>query len=436
MKKIALIFIVIFSLINTYSLTAQSDALPADTKKIPLGGNSYLKVRGASERVTDKGFQAWTNAESIFSTYFRVNGEGDLRLYLEYGTDADGNGIEVACKGKTFSLALPAPRTGKDTVVYIGTIENCGAGYVEVDFRGKTRQGKTFATPSALLVGGRAAESMNYVGDFSYYWGRRGPSVHISYRIPSEITAEWFYNEVTVLKGFDPTGSYFMANGFSGGYFGMQVNSATERRILFSVWSPYETDNPDQIPEEYRVKLVRKGEGVTINDFGNEGSGGQSFLVYNWKAGNTYRFLNRIRPVENGYTEYTAYFFAPETGRWRLIAQWRRPKTQSYYKGAHSFLENFDNNMGHVTRKAYYRNQWVYTTDGQWVELLDGKFTVDATGRPGWRMDYKGGLEGKGFFLQNCGFFNDYVPADTEFRRASSGKPPKVNLKKIEGIEK
>ena len=65
-----------------------------------------------------------------------------------------------------------------------------------------------------------------------------------------------------------------MAIGFGEGYFGMQVNSATERRILFSVWSPQSTDNPNEISGDNKVELLQKGDGVTINEFGGEGSGG------------------------------------------------------------------------------------------------------------------------------------------------------------------
>jgi hypothetical protein len=436
MRRIILLAIILISFINIYGQISrravQAASLPEYTKKIPLGGNSYVRVRGTSEYVSDTGFQAWTSTKSVFSTYFRVNTEGNLRLYLEYSASTGNSNIEVACKDKMFSLALSQLRTGKDTVVYIGTLDKCEVGYIRVDFQGKTRHGKTFAAPSALLVNGEATKDMNYVGDFSYYWGRRGPSVHMGYTIPGGETAEWFYNEVTVPAGFDPVGSYFMANGFNEGYFGMQVNSATERRILFSVWSPANTDDANRIAPEDQVLLMRKGPGVNTGSFGNEGSGGQSYLVYNWTAGNTYKFLNRIRPISDGYTEYTAYFYASETGKWRLIAQWKRPKIQTYYKGAHSFLENFNNTTGHITRKAYYRNQWVYTASGRWVELLNGKFTVDATGRPGWRMDYKGGTEGNGFFLQNCGFFNDYIVPDTPFQREATGTSPDVNWDELE----
>lgn len=404
------------------------------TVDIPLGGNSYVTTSGGSSggRVSDDGFTSWTSENTVFSTFFRVNKAGDLKMFLKYRASDDGNIIAVTCQGSVFEVELPKPATRTDTVVFMGVIEKVDPGYMKVDFKGEKLNGRTFASPSSLLVGGASTESMNFVGDFSYYWGRRGPSVHMAYAIPEEVTAEWFYNEVTVPAGYDPVGSYFMANGFSQGYFGMQVNSETERRVLFSVWSPYQTDDPSTIPDEDRVKLIKKSDDVIINDFGDEGSGGQSYLKFDWEAGKTYRFLNRIRPISDGYSEYTAYFYSPEAGKWKLIAQWKRPKTQTFYKGAHSFLENFNNNMGYITRKAYYNNQWVYTSSGQWIELTKGKFTVDATGRPGWRMDYKGGVENNGFFLQNCGFFNDYVHPDTQFDRESTGKQPDINWDDLE----
>jgi hypothetical protein len=420
-----------FLLIASLLFTGQVPATPVE-KKIPLGGNSYVTVRGASGSVADSGFQSWSDTATVFSTYFKVNRAGDLQLYLEYSADTDGNVIEVTCQNKTFTLTLPKPRINQDTVVYTGAIENCETGYLQVDFQGKTLQGNTFAKPSALLVGGQASEDMNYVGDFSYYWGRRGPSVHLNYAIPAGKTAEWFYNEITVPQGQDPVGSYFMANGFGEGYFGMQVNSKTERRVLFSVWSPYKTDNPKEIPDDQKVRLVKKGAKVKTGDFGNEGAGGQSYLVYNWKAGNTYRFLTHIRPAGNGYTEYTSYFHAPEVGEWRLIAQFLRPSTTQYYTRPHSFLENFSTQTGYIGRKVYYNNQWIYTKEGEWVELTHAKFTADDTGRRGARMDYKGGVDESGFFLSNCGFFNDNTTINDVFNREPANNPPEIKWDELE----
>jgi prepilin-type processing-associated H-X9-DG protein len=86
-----------------------------------------------------------------------------------------------------------------------------------------------------------------------------------------------------------------MACGFGEGYFGMQNNSPHKRRVLFSVWSPFVTDNPKEIPDSLRVKLVKKGKNVTINDFGNEGSGGQSYM---WSNHATHRKSLNTQPSQ------------------------------------------------------------------------------------------------------------------------------------------
>ena len=40
---------------------------------------------------------------------------------------------------------------------------------------------------------------LHFIGDADNYFGRRGPSCHLAYSVPSEAGAiEWFYNEVTV----------------------------------------------------------------------------------------------------------------------------------------------------------------------------------------------------------------------------------------------
>ena len=109
-----------------------------------------------------------------------------------------------------------------------------------------------------------------------FYWGRRGPSVHITYELPKERNLQYAYTEIMVPKGEDTIGSYFMANGFAEGYFGIQVNSPEERRVLFSVWSPFGTDNPRDIPEDQRIALLARGPEVRAGEFGNEGSGGHS----------------------------------------------------------------------------------------------------------------------------------------------------------------
>lgn len=156
---------------------------------------------------------------------------------------------------------------------------------------------------------------------------------------------------------------------------------------MFSVWSPFHTDDPKSIPKDKQILLLGKGKEVYSGEFGNEGAGGQSYLKYNWKAGNTYRFLLSGKPSGDSTTTYTAYFFAPEENQWRLIASFKRPKTHTYLKRFHSFLENFIPEMGDAGREVNFGNQWVKSASGKWTELTQAKFTADATARKGYRLD-------------------------------------------------
>ncbi len=280
----------------------------------------------------------------------------------------------------------------------------------------KIDKGDDFGNVAAVLVDDNVGPIVYVDSTFSTHFGRRGPSVHMGYTLPGE-NIEWFYNEVVVPEEGDIPCSYYMACGFGEGYFGMQNNTPQQRRVLFSVWSPYETDNAAEIPDSLRVTLIKKGADVKVQDFGNEGAGGQSYMHYDWKAGERCRFLMGVKPDGKGNTVYTAYFFDNTKEQWGLVASFRRPKTSSWYTNAHSFLENFNPVMGYINRKAYYGNQWARTVDGKWLPVTQGRFTCDATGHQKQRLDYNGGVEGEGFFLTMGGFFDGYMTSGTNFER-------------------
>ncbi|GBU08385.1 hypothetical protein AwDysgo_17160 [Bacteroidales bacterium] len=397
---------------------------------IPLGGNTYITQADGPrvEKIDNEGISNWSKPNVVFSTYFRVSKTGELSLFVAYNAKADSR-IQVKCSDETFAVSL---KKGENQVAHIGKVNIKNTGYVKVDIQGLSREGDSFGELKDLVIDGTATtKEVNFVGDFSFYWGRRGPSVHLAYKVPTNEDVEWFYNEITVPQGEDPIGTYYMANGFGEGYFGIQVNSSSERRVLFSVWSTFVTDNPQDIPEDERIILLNKGERVHIGEFGNEGSGGQSYLVYPWKSGSTYKFLTNIKPDGKGATQYTSYFYTPQENKWMLIASFLRPKTDTYYKRPHSFLESFNPELGYLGRKAFYTNQWVRTKSGKWMEIQEAEFTADDTARKKARMDYKGGRDGEKFFLQNCGFLNDYTVINSSFERPLGNIEPSVELDQL-----
>ena len=401
------------------------------TVSIPTQGNSWAvnNINKNQEMIGDDGIHNWTDNSLKIKTYFKTTQTGELTVGMIAKAETGASKIKATFNGESQIINI---RNQSSDTIFVGNFETEQTGYQFIELEGIEKEGAMFPAIESFLLGGEAASDPVYFVKDDFYWGRRGPSVHLNYQLPENHgDIHWFYNEITVPENNDVLGSYFMANGFAEGYFGMQVNSETERRILFSVWSPYSTDNPDEIPEEYKIKMLRKGEDVYTGEFGNEGSGGQSYLKYNWKAGNTYRFLLNATPTGNDETDYTAWFYPPEAGEWKLIASFRRPKTDTHLTRLHSFLENFMTETGNRQRTGYYTNQWFYDADGKWNEITKMRFTADATARKENRMDYAGGAKDKSFFLQNCGFFSDTTPIDTIFEREASGIPPDVNFEEL-----
>lgn len=394
---------------------------------IPAAGNCWeiTKAQNAPGVISTKGITGWKEDAEIIKAWFRAERTGRIDLAMR-AKNAGTSEIEVTFRQKSKKIRLNS--VDFDTVD-IGSYFVDKPGYQCIELKGISKTGETFADVTDFFVRSDTTTGKIVFVKDDFYFGRRGSSVHLRYDIPSTAgDVEWFYNEITVPEGNDVIGSYFMANGFADGYFGIQVNSETERRILFSVWSPYKTDNPQNIPDEFKIQLLKKGPDVITKEFGNEGSGGQSYRKFFWKAGNTYRFLLRGTPAGNNSTDYTAWFYAPEIGNWELIASFRRPKTNHYLRNLYSFLENFIPETGYISRKANYSNQWACNTKGQWFELTGAKFTADATARKNARLDYAGGLESGIFYLRNCGFFDDTTPVNQVFVRPSTGVAPQISF--------
>lgn len=418
MKKLCLI---------AWLLLGASAFAQTSSLEIGMSGNSYVIRQHDGARITDRGLTRWTDPKSVVSVYFYLHESttADLSLLAKGHSE-----IKVSYGKKHFKVRLDSDDF---TQVPVGRISVSKPGYVRIDLQGLSMEGNSFGEVKQLVAANVSGKS-SYVTNFADYWGRRGPSVHLAYKLPAGDT-EWFYNEVTVPKEGETLHSYYMAAGFGEGYFGMQYNSPTERRVLFSVWSPFDTQNPKDIPDSHKIKLLRKGKDVHIGEFGNEGSGGQSYLCYPWKAGRTYKFLMQVHPDNQGNTIYTAYFYAPEEKAWRLIASFQRPLTNTWYTHAHSFLENFNPEQGYLSRKVMFGNQWARSKDGKWTRITDATFTHDATASAGVRLDYQGGeTKDNRFYLMMGGFFNESVSMGTQFHCEPTGQAPEIDWEALKQL--
>jgi len=331
------------------------------------------------------------------------------------------------------ALRLPADATTKLRLTVAGQAREATAtgatarfgsftipavGYQRFTLESLNAPGKPAGDIEALVLDGPAAQNAH----FNLKPRRNAASVHLFYPIPKDAKVSAFYCEVTGLE--DPVATYYMACGWSRGYFGMQVNSPTERRIIFSVWdSGGEATDRRKVADENRTRLVAKGEGVFAGDFGNEGTGGHSHLVYPWKTGETQRFVVVAKVVDATHTIYSGYWFHSEQRKWMLISSWNAPKTGNGLHGLYSFSENFGGSNGHLLRKALFGNQWVRTAEGKWLEIAAASFSHDGTGKED-RLDRFMGVERGQFFLSHGGFVPGFTPYGERFIRPAAGQPP------------
>ncbi len=196
------------------------------------------------------------------------------------------------------------------------------------------------------------------------------PSIHLRYK-DSDATS--FYSEVTVKRSVP--GTYFAVTGWHNGYFGLQERGDGKKVLIFSVWGS-KNDNPASIAKHLAVKLINKDAEVRTGDFGNEGSGMQSFLDYDWKLNTTYAFMVKAKLVDNR-AEYSGYFRAPESKRWRHLVTMSTPHDATLLKGLHSFAEDFrrDEVSTREVRRATFSNAWARRQDGSTIRLLTAMVT-------------------------------------------------------------
>ncbi len=232
-------------------------------------------------------------------------------------------------------------------------------------------------------------------------------SVHLSYEAPA---ATAFYQEITVERS--AIGTYFCVCGFDQGYFGIQELGDGKKVAIFSVWDPGAQDDPKSVPESRRVKLISKDPDVRVGRFGNEGTGGQSFLDIDWKVGQTYRFLVTSK-VEGDRTLFSASICPADATKWRPLATFSTLNGGKSVSGCYSFIEDFrrDRTSATLERRAAYGPGWVRTPNGRWVALSHARFTADRN--PSLAID--AGAVGGRYFLATGGVTeNTHTPLDKE----------------------
>ncbi|HTH47554.1 MAG TPA: DUF3472 domain-containing protein [Candidatus Limnocylindria bacterium] len=377
----------------------------------------------AAEVTTEHGIRGWKDAHQKVLWFGEFKSVGKLTVAVLLRLPENETSWLKLTVGDQILLGHATGR-GMDRVVAarFGGLTTQTNGYTRFALESVGASGATFGDLDGLLLDGPGMDGAH----FNLEPRRNAASVHLAYPTPTNAAITAFHVEVTAVE--DPVATFYMACGWRRGYLGMQVNSQTERRIIFSVWdSGNEAVDRSKVAAEDRVQLLAKGEGVYASDFGHEGTGGHSHLVYPWKTGQPQRFVVTAKPTDTNHTIYSGYWFQPEQQRWMLIASFKAPKDGNYLRGLHSFSEDFWDGNGYVRRKALYGNQWMQTADGTWTELVKATFSHDPTGRSA-RLDRFMGVEDGRFFLSHGGFIPGSTKFGEPFTRPETGHPPVIDL--------
>ncbi len=281
---------------NNYSVTLFSNAYA-----YPKTGDRVLW------HISEKGLSRWDDAGIFTRTFFFPQQAGQITVAIKLRSQ-DGESkikFQLDSTGKTYEIAVN--KTADFITVPVGTFDISDSRYHYIEIKGISKTGKYFPDIESIIISGPAAKDLKY--NLTEHKG--AASTHLWYQYPKDEQVAWFYNEVTIPPGVNATNAYYMTTGFSDGYMGIQLNSLTEKRLIFSVWSSYNTNDPKEIPADYAINLIKKGSGVFSGEFGNEGSGGHSHLVFDWKQGTKYKKLLGAKAAGD-YTVFTAYYFGPE----------------------------------------------------------------------------------------------------------------------------
>lgn len=328
---------------------------------------------------------------------------------------------------KTIKKNIEFKGTGEENLLFATGMEIPETGYYRYELKPITEPAE------AIIIRNLVFNSFEPEGQVNHTDYQSSPSVHIGFSSTDNTTKsyDWLYEEITVPEGADPLATFYMAIGFYRGYFGIQTNSDTERRVLFSVWDSKDAENDASTTAQDFVTLVDKDEATTVNSFGGEGTGGQSYVKdANWKTGKPVRFLMNVRPQPNNSVVLSAWYNVDDEG-WKYVASWRAPRDNRYFEGFHSFIENYGFTNGQFRREAYYYNAWGReNATGKWVNFNKVRFS-NTDGKEGQRVDYEQGVSQEyldRFYMSSGGYTPTVKTAD---EIPLSTTPPELEISKF-----
>jgi hypothetical protein len=171
----------------------------------------------------------------------------------------------------------------------------------------------------------------------------------------------------------------------AGGYCGIQHNSNTEKRTIFSIWDTSPSLHPS---------VTFKDPETFANRFGGEGEGGHTHMPWDWQTGEAFRFfVKKTASTTKDSTDCQYFVMDRKTSQWRKSATITSPNggkrsVETIGPALASFLENFGGVDKAAPKIATY-NLWtgpderhlrcltLAAGDGLWGTLGDSYFLAE-----------------------------------------------------------
>lgn len=426
----------------------------------PGASGIYIPGEGRDNNgiaTNNNSLSAWTNANACAVYYFHqpaATVTNTIKLNVKKGYSAKFRLTIIAPDApdvQLFSKTFTANGTDSNVDVTVGDVTfkrsayyryrlECLSGNQNINLI-RSFKFKTTATEKPYVANYLSSPSVHL-----YSWGSTDPNA------PKGDAYDWCFMEIMLPQESDIIGTYAMALGVLNGYMGIQTNGYTadgspRHDVLFSMWDDGSTDEDPNLPEYLRAGAVDWDALTTVNRFGNEGTGVQTYRKgpY-WTPGKYVQFITNCRPETTSYTTevngkptvhtqhnmlVSAWFNALDGKGWQYMATVRKRNSSTYFDSWYSFLENYNPSTGQANRIAYYRNGYMRArSNGKWYNRNSVGFGhTDGGDNIGARTDYGQGTTDspadRTFFMQTGGYTStnktkttvalatDYTPVDT-----------------------
>lgn len=386
--------------------------------------------------MNNRSLTSWTNANACAVYYFHhaiSTATNAIKLNVKTGatvkfrlTITNPNSPATNVMQKEFSVT----GTGKDMDVTIGDATFKRPAYYR--YRLECLSGNDNINSIRSFKFNSSSSEAPYAANYL-----SSPSVHLTSWASNDAAApkgdayDWCFMEIMLPEESDIVGTYAMSLGVLNGYMGIQMNGYTDdgqprHDVLFSMWDDGSTDEDPDLPEYLRAGAIDWDALTTVNRFGNEGTGVQTYRKgpY-WTPGRYVQFITNCRPETTSYTTkvggqtvvheqhnmlVSAWFNALDGKGWQYMATVRKRNSSEHFSSWYSFLENYNAATGQANRVAYYRNGYARSRyDGKWYNCNSIGFgNTDGGSEVGARSDFgQGATENaadRTFFMQTGGY--------------------------------